>query len=82
MNSGEDPFNEVRDAFSDKQALIDELWNKDGEFRELCEAYYECTKARDHWRVTAGDFSGRAQEYSELLRKLFDDIQEFIERVE
>ena len=82
VNYDKDPVALIRDTFSDKRALVGELWNQDSDFRELCEAYYECNKARDHWRTVAGDSSARTQEYSDLLLKLLDDIQKFIEKVE
>jgi hypothetical protein len=76
MRSRQDARSLVRDAFPGQDALIDSGFRDHPPFRELCRDYRECAVALERWRRLTGEGpSSRAEEYTELLAELAEEIE-------
>ena len=80
MKSGAEAIALIQDVFPDSRKLVEQLWNENSDFRELCEAYAECEAACQYWHAVAGKSSKKAREYSELRKNLHEDIVKFLAR--
>jgi predicted amidohydrolase YtcJ len=65
--------------FTAYREAIGRLWHDRDDFRELGEAYQECTVAYQYWAKEEGASSVTAREYESLLENLRDDIVHYME---
>jgi hypothetical protein len=65
--------------FTPHQEEVSRLWHDRDDFRELGEAYQECTVAYRYWAEAAGASSAIAREYERLLENLREDIVHYLE---
>lgn len=74
-NPGTSPLREVLACYPKSGVAIQSLFDKDEEFRELCEDYAECTAVLDRLRREQGATDPRIEEYCELRVSLERDLQ-------
>ena len=74
MNSEETTIDLIQKVFPGEVDLIDRLWRERVDFRDLCEAYQECSKAYRYWQITSGATSDPTVEYVDLLTDLHNDL--------
>jgi hypothetical protein len=73
----------IRSAFPGRDLLIERVFHDHATFRELCEDYRRCVAALERWRRLngAGPLS-RTEEYSELLARLTEEIEHWLDEIE
>lgn len=79
MNGGPEILALLRQHFTPHREEVNRLWHERDDFRDLGEAYQECTVACQYWSKAAGASSAMAREYESLLEKLREDIAFYLE---
>lgn len=64
----------VTRQFSDREALIRQLWVEDEDFHELCHDYALCLETLAHWTTEPAP-QARKAEYRSLCRRLEYEIE-------
>lgn len=65
----------VIERFPHRKAAVGRLFRENGTFQTLCEDYWTCSRALQHWNESASkEAVARRKEYKALLKELEAEI--------